>query len=218
VVDHLRPWTILDVGGPIDYCLELDPSADDGGRTRPLPGLYHGSLTVLRSRDTSRLLEAFLRVLASHDRPAGPGQVRLGLMPLVQDGLAWLAPPASIAEVSDRWMTAQKIQAFHTVSSLVDAADAKILIDPPLGSDRDPASVPFGGWWLPPTAADGARSPGFAVAEVMKLLTDVTVDNAGSSLQAVAMLVERTHPEIAPSTAAEVRAGLGSALERATSA
>lgn len=217
IASTIRPWQILDVGGPIDYCLELDPTAADGSRTRPLPGLYHGSMTVLRSRDTSRLTDAFLRILASHGRPAGPGQVRLALMPLVREGVALLAPPASIGAVSNRWMTAQGIEAFSTVTSLIDAGEAKVLLDPPLGSDSDPVAVAFGGWWLPPSATDTARSPGFAVAEVMKLVTDVGADNAGSALRAVATLVERTHPEVAPSTAAGIKDSLAGALEQAAS-
>jgi hypothetical protein len=213
----IRPWQILDVGGPVDYCLELDPSTADGSRTRPLPGLYHGSMTLLRSRDRTRLTDAFLRILGSHSRSAGPGQVRLALMPLVRDGMALLAPPETIGAVPDRWIVAQGIEAVYTVSSLVDAAEAQLIVDPRLGSDDEPTALSFGGWWLPPSATDSARSPGFAVAEVMKLVTDVGADNAGSALRAVAMLVERLQPQIAPSTTDDIKERLADALERSTS-
>ena len=110
VAAALDPWRILDVGGPTDYCLELDPPAPNDGKTRPLPGLYHGAMTMLRSRDPGRLTSALLRVLGAHDRPAGPGQVRIALMPVVLDGAALLAPPASIGSVPDRWIMAQGIE------------------------------------------------------------------------------------------------------------
>jgi hypothetical protein len=204
------------VGGPIDYCLELNPAADDGGRTRPLPGLYHGSMTVLRSRDKSKLAEALLRILGSHDHPAGPGQVRLGLMPVVRDGVALLAPPATIAAVPDRWITAQRIDVVYTLSSLVDVGAKSVLVDPPLGTVKEPEVLTFGGWWLPPTAFESARSPGFAVAEVMKLAIDLTPANAGSALRTVATLVERNHPDVAPETPAGIKESLVDALTRIT--
>ena len=218
VIATLDPWRIHDVGEPVDYCLELEPAALGGaGQPRPLPGLYHGSTALLRSRDTARLTTAFLRVLNSHARPAGDGQVRIGLMPVVRDGVALLAPPASIGAVPDRWLVAQGIEAVYTVSSLVDAGRGQVLVDPPLGSDDQPVAPAFGGWWLPPQHWDGELSPGFAVAEVMTLVADITAANAASALRAVATLVERVHPAFAPSTVAAVKDSLATALERAAS-
>jgi hypothetical protein len=198
IVARLEPWRIADIGEPTDYCLELRPSAPGGGRPRPRPGLYHGSTALLRSGDAARLTTAFLRVLASHGRPAGDGQVRVGLMPVVRDGVALLAPPASIAAVPDRWLVTQGIEVIYTVSSLVDAGSATVLVDPPLGSDDEPSALTFGGWWLPSRHWDGDLTPGFAVAEVMTLVRDITTGNAGSALRAVANLVEQAHPTIAP--------------------
>jgi hypothetical protein len=217
VIATLAPWRIHDVGEPTDYCLELHPAAPRGGRPRPLPGLYHGATPLLRSRDTARLTTAFLRVLASHARLAGESQVRIGLMPAVRDGVALLAPPASIGVVPDRWLTAQGITAFHTVSSLLDAGGGVVLVDAPLGRDDEQETPRFGGWWLPPSYRDSELSPGFAVAEVMTLVTDVTATNATSVLRSVAALVERVHPVFAPITAAAVKDALVSAFDRVAS-
>lgn len=216
VVAALDPWRIVDVGGPTDYCLELHPTGADGAKVRPLPGLYHGSMTLLRTRDTSRLTTALMRVLGSHSRPAGQRQVRIGLMPVVADGVALLAPPATIGAVPDRWMAARGIEAIHTVSSLVDAGDGAVLVDPPLGSDEDPRPLVLRDWWLPPSHSNVDLSPGFAVAEVMKLVTDVTAANAASGLRAVATLVERARPTVAPHGVPAVKDGLARALQRAS--
>jgi len=132
VIVRLEPWRIADVSEPFDYCLELHPDAPGGGNPRPLPGLYHGSIALLRSRDTSRLTTALLRVVGSHARPAVEGQVRLRLVPVVHDGVAFLAPPATLAAVADRWMLSQGMEVIHTGSSLVDAEHARVLVDPPL--------------------------------------------------------------------------------------
>ena len=213
VIAELDPWRIDDIGDPIDYCLELHPPASSPGKPRRLPGLYHGSTALLRNRDSARVATALLRVLASHARPAADGQLRLRLMPLVRDGIALLAPPASIAPVPDRWMLAQGIEAFHTVSSLVDAQSGAVLVDAPLGTDEKPATCVFGGWWLPSRHWDGALSPGFAVAEAMTLVSDVTVDNAASTLRSVAALVERAHPVFAPRSVDAVKERLPTALD-----
>lgn len=218
VIARLEPWRILDVGGPIDYCLELQPTAPRAGKPRPLPGLYHGSKALVRSRDGDRLTAALLRILGSHARPAGDGQVRIALMPVVRDGVALLAPSATIGALSDRWLVAQGIEALYTVSSLVDARTARVLVDPPLGGDDDPVTPTFGGWWLPPSGGDGALSPGFAVAEAMRLVSGVTAANAASALRTVATLVERIHPDFAPRTVEAVKASLPVALEKAASA
>ena len=198
VVAALDPWRIEDVGEPTDYCLELAPEAPGAGRPRPLPGLYHGSTALLRSRDPDRVTTALLRVLASHDRPPGDQQVRVALMPVIRHGVALLVPRTTIAAVPDRWLQTQGIEAVYTVSSLVDAESGTVLIDPPLGGDEAPTAVGFGGWWLPPHFWEGELSPGFAVAEVMTLVTDVDGRNASSTLRAVARLVERAHPDFAP--------------------
>lgn len=216
-IDRLEPWRIEDVGEPRDYCLELHPPSPGGrGQPRPLPGLYHGSTSLLRSRDAARVATALLRVLASHARPPGEGQVRIALMPVVRNGVAILAPPATIGAVPDRWMAAEGIEAIHTVSSLVDARAGAVLVDPPLGTHDEPPALAFGGWWLPPLYWDGALSPGFAVAQAMQVVTKVTAANATSVLRAVAMLVERAHPTAAPQVADAVKEGLITALERAT--
>jgi hypothetical protein len=201
----LEPWRILAVGGPTDYCLELHPEGAAGAKTRPLPGLYHGSQTVLRSRDPARLTAAFLRVLGSHAWPAGPDQVRIGLMPVIVDGVAVLAPLSSIGAVPDRWIRSKGIDVRYTVSSLVDVDRGQVLLDPPLGSDDDPETRTFAGWWLPQSRFEGRFSPGFAVAEAMTLVTDVTTDTAASVLQAVASLVERSHPVVAPKDSETVK-------------
>jgi hypothetical protein len=215
VIATLDPWRISDVGEPVDYCLELDPAAAGGGKPYPFPGLYHGATALMRSRDTARLTKAFLRVLNSHARPAGDGQVRISLMPVVRDGVALLAPPASIAAVPDRWLMAKAFDALYTVSSLVDAGRAEVVVDPPLGSDDEPSTLAFGGWWLPARHSDGSLSPGFAVAEAMTLVTDVTAANAGSTLRAVASLVEQAHPTVAPRTVEALKDSLATALEQA---
>jgi hypothetical protein len=217
LIATLESWRIDDVGEPMDYCLELRPATPGRGKPRPVPGLYHGSTALLRSRNTARLTAAFWRVLASHARPAGDGQVRIGLMPVVRDGVALLAPPASIGAIPDRWMVAHGIEAVHTVSSLVDAGRSLVLIDPPLGSDEELAAATFGGWWLPPSHWDGALSPGFAVAEVMALVIDVTAANAASVLRAVATLVEGAHPTFAPRAVEAVKDSLVEALTEAAS-
>ncbi len=215
VAAALEAWRILDVGGPTDYCLELDPPAPKGGKARPLPGLYHGSKTLLRSRDPARLTAALLRVLGSHAHPASAGQVRIGLMPLVFDGAALLAPPPVIGAVPDRWIVAQGIEALYTISSIVDVDQGRVVIDPPLGSDEEPETRAFRGWWLPPSGSQGASTPGLAVAEAMKLVADVTAANAAETLQAVATLVERTLPVVAPRTADATKELLAEALRGA---
>lgn len=217
IVAALEPWRILDVGGPTDYCLELDPPAPRSGKTRPLPGLYHGSLTLLRSRDAGRLISALLRVLGSHARPAGVGQIRIGLMPVVVDGMTLLAPPTVIGSVSDRWLMAQGIEALYTVSSIVDVEQNRVLIDPPLGSHDDPETRAFGGWWLPPSGSQEAPSPGLAVAEAMKLVTGIVAENAAAVLRAVATMVERSHPVVAPVAADAARELLAEVLPGAAS-
>lgn len=211
----LEPWRIDQVGEPTDYCLERSPAAPDAGQPRRLPGLYHGSTALLRSRDTSRLTTTLLRLLSSHARPAGDHQVRVALMPVVRNGVAMLLPRASIGAVPDRWLLTQGIEAIYTVSTLVDAQSAQVLIDPPLGSDEEPSAFEFGGWWLPPRYSDGeALSPGFAVAEVMTLVTDVSALNAASTLQGVARLVERAHPVFAPTIGEGVKENLIEALQQ----
>jgi hypothetical protein len=213
VMATLEPWRIDQVGEPTDYCLELSPAAPGAGRPRPLPGLYHGSTALLRSRDTDRLTTTLLRVLSSHARAPGDHQVRVALMPVLRDGVAMLLPRASVGAVPDRWLLAQGIDAIYTVSSLVDAENAQVLIDPPLGTAEEPGAFGFGGWWLPPRYWEGELSPGFAVAEVMTLVTDVSAVNAASTLRAVARLVERAHPVFAPSIAEGVKENLIQALE-----
>lgn len=218
VIAALEPWRLPDVGEPTDYCLELSPPAQGGaGTPRPLPGLYHGSTALLRTRDKTRLTTALGRVLASHARPAADGQVRIGLMPVVRDGVALLAPPTSIAALPDRWMVAQGIDAIHTVSSLVDVGRAQVLVDRPLGSGEEPAAPAFGGWWLPPSYRNGALSPGFAVAEAMTLVADVTAANATSVLHAVAQLVGRVRPMYAPRSVTAIKESLVTAFEEVTS-
>lgn len=218
VIARLAPWRIEDLGDPTDYCLQLHPPATSPGKPRPLPALYHGSTALLRSQDTTRLTAALLRVLASHARPAGNGQLRVRLMPVIRDGVALLAPPASMATVPDRWMLAQGIEAFHTVSSLVDTRGGEVLVDAPLGSDDEPERRVFGGWWLPPRHWDGVLSPGFAVAEVMTLVTDVTVDNAASTLRSVAALVERARPVFAPRSVDALKERLTTGFDEVVSA
>jgi hypothetical protein len=214
VMAILEPWQIDYAGEPTDYCLELSPESPGAGRPRPLPGLYHGSTALLRSRDTPRLTTTLLRVLSSHARPPADHQVRLALVPVIRNGVAMLLPRASLGAVPDRWLLGQGIEAVHTVSSLVDAESALVLVDPPLGSDEEPAALEFGGWWLPQRPSDGAISPGFAVAEVMTLATDVSALNAASTLRTVARLVERAHPTFAPSIGEGVKENLIEALER----
>ena len=213
VMATLEPWRIDHIGEPTDYCLELSPAATGAGQPRPLPGLYHGSTALLRSRDTARLTTTLLRVLSSHGRPAGDQQVRVALMPVIRDGVAMLVPRATIGAVPDRWLLAQGIEAVYTVSTLVDTAGAQVLIDPPLGRDEEPGAAEFGGWWLPPRYWEGVLSPGFAVAEVMTLVTDVTTVNAEATLHAVARLVERAHPVFAPTIGEGVKENLLEALK-----
>ena len=217
VIATLEPWRIDDVGEPIDYCVELHPAAPGQGMPRPLPGLYHGSTALLRSQDTGRLTTAFLRVLASHGRPAADGQVRMGLLPVVRDGVALLAPPSTVAGVPDRWLTAQGIEPIYTTSSLVDAGRGQVVLDPPLGRDDEPSALPIHTWWLPPQYWEEPLSPGFAVAEAMTLVTDVSIHNAASALRAVASLVERAHPAFAPSGPQEIKEHLARAFEGAAS-
>lgn len=212
IVGRLDSWRIDDVGEPTDYCLELHPGATGPGQPRPLAGLYHGTTALLRSKDTARLTTTFLRVLASHGRPAAGSQIRVGLMPLIKESVALLVPHQSIAAVPDRWLLAQGIEAVYTVSSLVDADKGQVLVDPPLGSDDEPAPVEFGGWWLPPRYSDGELSPGFAVAEMMTLAADVNSDNASRILRAVAMLVNRAHPGFAPTAPETVKESLMTSL------
>lgn len=214
VMAALAAWQIEDVGDPTDYCLELSPAATGPGQPRPLSGLYHGSTALLRSRDATRLTTTLLRVLSSHARPAGDHQVRVALMPVIRGGVAMLVPRVSIGAVPDRWLLAKGIEAIYTVSSLVDTESAQVLIDPPLGSDDDPTAFEFGGWWLPPRPSDGALSPGFAVAEVMTLVTGISAMNAASTLRAVARLVGRAHPVFAPTIGDGVKENLIEALER----
>lgn len=214
VIAALDQWRIPDVGEPTDYCLELHPVASGGsGSPRPLPGLYHGSIALLRSRDRQRLVSALLRVLASHARPGEDGQLRIALMPVVRDAVALLAPPASISALSDRWLSSQGFQAVHTVSSLVDVERAQVLFDPPLGRDEPVEMATLGAWWLPPSYRPGELTPGFAVAEAMALLVDITAANASAALHAVARLVERSHPLHAPRSAAAIKEALAAAFD-----
>lgn len=215
VVEALDPWRIPDMGEPTDYCLELHPIPSRPGQPRPLPGLYHGSTALLRTQDTARLTTALLRVLASHDRPAADDQVRVALMPVVRDGVALLAPPATIAAVPDRWLLAHEIEPVYTVSSLIDAGPGQVVVDPPLGVDHQGSDPALRAWWLPPQPWDEPLSPGFAVAEVMTLVTDVTVGNAASRLRAVAALVERAHPAFAPTGVDAIKDNLLRTLESA---
>jgi hypothetical protein len=217
VIATLEPWRIDNIGEPTDYCLELHPSAPAAGKPRPLPGLYHGSTALLRSQDRARLTATLLRVLSSHARPAGDRQIRVALMPVSRDGAALLVPMASIRAVSDRWLQSQGIEATYTVSSLVDTDTAHVLIDPPLGSDEEPERLRFCGWWLPPQHQEATLSPGFALAAMMTLVIDVHAENAASTLRAVARLVERAHPVLAPSTPDAVKDSMIMALRSATS-
>lgn len=217
VISQLEPWRIRDVGPPSDYVLERSPEAADRG-PRPQPGLYHGSCALLRSRNSGRLTTALLRVLASHERPARDDEVRVELAPVCRDGVALLAPPDLIAEVPDRWMSARGIDAFPTVSTLVDARTSQVLVDPPLGSGQEPVPMAFGGWWLPRSASPNPESPGLAVAAVMRLVGGVTSDNVTQVLNAVATLVDRALPESAPGTVKAVMEALPGALDRAVSA
>jgi hypothetical protein len=217
VIARLESWRIPDVGEPFDYCLELYPTGSGGGKPRPLAGLYHGSTALFRSRDTSRLTTALLRVLSSHARPSSEGEVRIGLTPVVRDGVTLLAPPGSVAAVPDRWIRSRGIEVLYTVSSLVDAEKARVLVDPPLGSADEGVALEFGGWWLPPQYWEGELSPGFAVAEVMPLVLDVTAANVSSVLRSVVMLVERAHPSFAPSTIEGIKDSLAAALEEGAS-
>src|SRR5207302_6807074 len=137
----------------------------------------------------------------------------IGLMPIVRGGVALLAPPKTVSAVPDRWLVAEGFDPMYTVSSLIDADRGLVLVDPPLGSDDEPMTPVFSGWWLPPSARNDPLSPGFAVAELMPLVADVTAANAASRLRAVARLVERAHPGFAPSTVEDVKAGLALALE-----
>jgi hypothetical protein len=213
VIAALDRWQIADVGEPVDYCLELDPASPGPGKPRPFPGLYHGSTALLRSRDVTRITAAFMRVLSSHARPAGDGQVRIGLMPVVRNGVALLVPPASMATVPARWLESEGIEALYTVSSLVDAGEARVLVDPPLGDDDEPTALTLGGWWLPHDQWDGELTPGFAVAEAMALVAGVTAANAAPVLRAVAALVERALPAFAPRTIAAIQESLSGALK-----
>jgi len=187
------------------------------GGPRPLPGLYHGAKPLLRTRDTTRVTTALLRVLASHARPAVEGQVRVALIPVVRNGVALLVPPATISAVPDRWMLAQGFEVIHTMSSLVDAEQGRVFIDAPLGSTDEPVAPEFGAWWLPSQYWEGDLSPGFAVAQAMPLVLDVTVTNASAVLRAIAALVERAHPAFAPNTADGVKENLAAAVERVAS-
>ena len=198
VVTLLEAWRIDEVGDPTDFCLELYPPAAGRGEPQRVPGLYHGSTALLRSRDPVRLTTALRRVLSSYANPAGTGEVRVGLTPVVCHGVALLAPPATVAAFPERWLAARGIEAFAAVSTRVDARTAQVFIDAPLGSEEEPVTAALGGWWLPRQHGDGALSPGFAVAEVMALTTDITIANAASVLQAVAALVQRVQPVVAP--------------------
>lgn len=212
VVAALEPWRIPDVGDPTDYCLELRPATPRPGKPRPLPGLYHGSSALLRSQDTAKLTTVLLRVLASHARPGQDDQIRLGLMPVLHDGTALLAPPATIAAAPDRWLAARGFEPLYTVSSLIDPRTGQVLVDPPLGQEEPPAAA-LRAWWLPPQHGDEPPSPGFAVAETMALVTEVTFDNADSVLRAAARLVERWHPRFAPDNTEAVKQGLLAAFQ-----
>lgn len=214
VIAALAPWKIADIGDPTDYCVELHPGAGDG-RVRRLPGLYHGTTALFRSQDTARLATALNRVLGSYAHPAGDGQFRIRLMPVVRDGVAFLIPPATAAAVPDRWLASEGIEAFHTVSSLVDAAGGRVLLDPPLGRNENSVALAFGGWWLPHKEWEGELSAGFAVAELMALTLDVTAANAASIMRAVALLAERTRPAFAPVTVKALRSALIDVLDRA---
>lgn len=217
VITTLDGWRIDNIGEPVDFCLELDPAPSGLGKPRPLPGLYHGAKALLRTQDTTRLTTTFLRVLASYSRPAAEGQVRVALMPVIRDGAAMLVPRGGLGTVPDRWLLSQGLEALYTVSSLVDGGKAQVLVDPPLGSNEEPAALHFGGWWLPARHWNGALSPGFAVAAVMTLVTDVSAANATTRLRTVAGLVERAHPTFAPSTVEAIKDGLIQALPPAPS-
>lgn len=215
LIDLLETWRIDDVGGLVDYGIELHPRAPDHRGPRPLGALQHGLTCVVRSSDAGQLTRVLLRMLASHTRPAGEGQVRLALMPVERNGVAVLVAPALLAGVSDRRLEARGIEAVRTISSLVDTRVARVLVDPPLGSAERPRDLALGGWWLPASDPDSTLSPGHAVAEVMQVALDVSVDNARATLAGVADLLQRVPASTAPEPTDDVLDALEEALEDA---
>jgi hypothetical protein len=120
----------------------------------------------------------------------------------------------TVAAVPDRWMLSQGFEVMHTGSSLVDTEQGRVLVDPPLGMNEEPRPPEFGGWWLPPQYWEVDLSPGFAVAQAMPLVVDVTAGNATAMLRAVAALVERAHPAFAPASAEAIKDGLTAVLQK----
>lgn len=216
VVDRLEPWRIDDVGGLVDYGVDLHARGEPLRWPRPLPALQHGTACVLRSRDTTHVVTALLRVLASHERPPADGEVRVALVPVARDGLALLVPLACVAAASSRRLGARGVEVVHTVSSLVDTRTARVLVDPPLGSGEEPRALAVGGCWVA-TDESCTLSPGRAAAEVMQLALGVTADNAQPTLEAVADLMRYVPAARAPTTVVGVIGALEPALDHAAS-
>lgn len=227
-IESLEPWRIELDTDLVDFLLELDPSRskDRPGR-RYLPRLRNGSCDLFRLRDTDLLTLVTRRVLASFGVPEAPGQVRVGLMPVVCGAKALLVPPTHGGAISHRWYESRGLVPVYGVSSVVDIEAWSVRVDPPLGSvyEAEPEWYPLLDWWLPSVDPTAGLTPGHAVAQVMRLVTGVAEANAGAVLATVARAVECHLPGLAPvapdylveqldpRNATELREGLITAIE-----
>ena len=201
IVERLRPWHVEVDATVVDYALELAPTADPvRPRVRPLPRLAHGTCDLFRLRDPAELTVAFLRLLASFSTPTQPDRVRLGLMPIVHNNHALLIAADHGGRIPARWYADRSIVPYYTYSSQIDVANLTVHVDRPLtdaGSSTEPG-VPLLDWWLPTANLTAELSGGTAVAQAMRFTNGIASPNVQSTLERVAMLVERHPPGLAP--------------------
>lgn len=218
VMSRLAPWRIDDEADPVDYCLENHPLPPEGSNwRRPLPGLWHGSTSLVRSPDRALVVETLMRVLASHERPAREGQLRLQLAAVAGSGGAVLMPLRLVTSLSDRRLRENGMDPYPSETALVDASTATLVVDPPLGSSDTPIELQLRGIWLESWDFGHELTPGQAVAEIMQLVPDVTVGNAAHRLHDVARLVQLVHPVVKPADDGSLFEELSSTLGEAGS-
>lgn len=199
LTNWLAAWRIDDDADPVDYCLENEPLPPEGSNwRRPLPGLWHGSTCLIRSSDRGLVVETLMRVLAAQARSLRDGQLALQLSAVARDGAAILVPLRLLSSLSDRRLHANGMVGYPSETSWVDADNAALLVDPGLGSSDPPRELELRGIWLESWDFGLVLTPGQAVAEVMQLVPDVTVDNVAARLGDVARLVQRVHPDVRP--------------------
>lgn len=213
VIAMLEPWRIDETAELVDYGIRLNRTGElERGAKRDFPFLRNGSRDMARSRDPQVVIDSLLRILGSFERPTQPGQVRLALLPLVRNGGALLVPESQVAGIPERWMHARAITRYVALSTLVDARSPAVVIEPLLGSNADPITVPLIGWWFSTYDPDQSFTPGSAVALAMGICECKTEANAKATLTSLVGLVHRLPPGLTPLAEADVKAAVDETL------